>query len=329
MASWKKFSSRLLARLRERWQSAATPERGSDRPSPSHRFARDTSPASGRGIATALALSILSSPAFAATKAPNLKAYAKSVCAAVDKASASNNLDRNFFARLLWKESLFDPRAVSPKGAQGIAQFMPGTAERRNLADPFDPLAAVPASASFLSDLKSEFGNLGLAAAAYNAGEKRIRDWLDGKRGLPAETRDYVAFITGRVAEDWKTPGAVFQIPDLSKAGDFTSSCIQLASREVTLRSTVTRSVKLQPWGVLLAADFDEGRAMALFKRLKLRFPEKLKNAEPMILKKQNLSRGTRKMTFVMVGATTQVAAGNLCASYTVVGLPCVVRRSR
>jgi soluble lytic murein transglycosylase-like protein len=100
---------------------------------------------------------VLAHPAMAATKAPDLKAYAKSVCAAVDKASAANSIDRNFFARLLWKESLFDPRAVSPKGAQGIAQFMPDTAARRKLADPFDPLAAVPASASFLTDLKKQF----------------------------------------------------------------------------------------------------------------------------------------------------------------------------
>ncbi len=279
--------------------------------------------------AGAAVLVLLASPASAAVKAPNLKAYAKSVCAAVDAASASNNLDRNFFARLLWKESLFDPRAVSPKGAQGIAQFMPGTAERRNLADPFDPLAAVPASASFLSDLKKEFGNLGLAAAAYNAGEKRIQDWLNGKRGLPTETRNYVAFITGRVAEDWKTPSANFDIPKLSKSDDFNSSCIQLASRQVTLRSTVVKGVKLQPWGVLLAASFDEGRALAMFKRLKLRFPQALKNAEPMILKKQNLSRGTRKMTFVMVGAKTQVAAQDLCKVYNTEGLPCVVRKNR
>jgi hypothetical protein len=275
-----------------------------------------------------IVLALLAHPATAATKAPDLKAYAKSVCAAVDRASAANSLDRNFFARLLWKESLFDPRAVSPKGAQGIAQFMPDTATRRKLADPFDPLAAVPASAHFLSDLKKQFGNLGLAAAAYNAGEQRIQDWIDGKRGLPEETRDYVAFITGRVAEDWKAASAVFDIPSLGKS-DFVTSCIQLASREVTLRSSVVRSAKSQPWGALLAADFNEGRALAMFKRLKLRFPSTLKNAEPMIAKKVNLSRGSRKMTFVMVGAKNQASAQALCSRYAAEGLPCVVRKNR
>src|SRR5690606_41926809 len=63
-----------------------------------------------------------------------------------------------------------DLNAVSYKGAQGIAQFMPGTAEERGLADPFEPKSAIGHSASLLTDLRREFGNFGLAAAAYNAG---------------------------------------------------------------------------------------------------------------------------------------------------------------
>ena len=99
---------------------------------------------------------------------------------------------------MLWRESLFDPNVVSDKGAQGIAQFMPETAKRRGLADPFEPIGAVKASAAFIADLRKQFGNLGLAAAAYNAGEQRVINWKAGKGGMPDETRDYVLFITGR-----------------------------------------------------------------------------------------------------------------------------------
>ena len=60
--------------------------------------------------------------------------------------------------------------AVSAKGAQGIAQFMPRTADWRDLNNPFDVIAALKASASYLRDLQIRFGDLGLAAAAYNAG---------------------------------------------------------------------------------------------------------------------------------------------------------------
>jgi hypothetical protein len=268
----------------------------------------------------------LVAPAHAATK-PDRKAFATSICAAIDKAAIEHDLDRVFFTRLLWKESLFDPNAVSPKGAQGLAQFMPDTAERRNLADPFDPVAAIDASASFLSDLKKDFGNLGLAAAAYNAGERRIGRWLAGTSNLPYETEDYVAYITGKVAEDWKDKTADHAMPALGKTGDFTSQCIALASREVNPSSGVSRG-KSHPWGALLAADFNEGRALGMFKRLKLRFPQALDGAQPFVMRKRNLSRGTRKMAFVMVGAKTREAAQELCTKYTSAGLPCVVRKN-
>ncbi len=268
----------------------------------------------------------LTLPANAATK-PDRKVFAASICAAIDKASTANDLDRVFFTRLLWKESLFDPNAVSPKGAQGLAQFMPETAERRNLADPFDPVAAISASASFLADLKKDFGNIGLAAAAYNAGEKRITRWLAGTSNLPDETEDYVAYITGKIADEWKDKAANHSIPALGKSGDFTSQCIALASREVNPTSGVSRG-KSQPWGALLAADFNEGRALGLFKRLKLRFPQALDGAQPFVMRKRNLSRGSRKMAFVMVGAKTREGAQELCAKYTAAGLPCVVRKT-
>lgn len=263
-----------------------------------------------------------------AAKAPDRRAFAISVCAAVDKAATTYNLDRVFFARLLWKESLFDPNAISPAGAQGIAQFMPGTAERRKLEDPFEPLAAISASAAFLADLKKQFGNLGLAAAAYNAGEGRIDRWLAGKSILPDETEGYVAFITGKVADEWKDSTANHAIPALSKSGDFNSQCIDLASRKTNPTGGVRRG-KSQPWGALLAADFNEGRALSMFKRLKLRFPQVLDGTQPFVIRKANLSRGRKKMAFVMVGAKTQADAQALCSKYIAAGLPCLVRKSR
>jgi hypothetical protein len=105
--------------------------------------------------------------------------------------------------RLIWQESRFNSSAVSFKGAQGIAQFMPGTARQRGLEDSFDPGQAIPESAELLRDLNREFGNLGLAAAAYNAGSGRVYDWLAGRKPLPGETVAYVRLVTGRSAEEW------------------------------------------------------------------------------------------------------------------------------
>jgi hypothetical protein len=108
-----------------------------------------------------------------------------------------------FFIRLLDQESNFRPHAISTAGALGMAQFMPETAADRGLDNPFDPLQAIPASARLLRDLSQKFGNLGLAAAAYNAGPRRVEDWLASKAKLPQETQNYVKTITGWPAETW------------------------------------------------------------------------------------------------------------------------------
>jgi len=127
----------------------------------------------------------------------------KNFCSALKEAAESSSIPIGFFARLLWQESRFRSSEVSSAGAQGVAQFMPGTAAEVGLDDPFDPFKALPASAKFLRRLHDEFGNLGLAAAAYNAGSGRIRKWLSGRGALPRETRDYVRIITGNAAENW------------------------------------------------------------------------------------------------------------------------------
>jgi soluble lytic murein transglycosylase-like protein len=95
----------------------------------------------------------------------------------LEQAAAKNGLPLDFFVRVIWQESRFNALAVSPKGAQGIAQFMPRTADWRGLSDPFDVSAALKASASYLRDLRTRFGNLGLAAVAYNADPQRAQDW--------------------------------------------------------------------------------------------------------------------------------------------------------
>jgi len=78
------------------------------------------------------------------------------ICDALAAAASGNDLPVDFFARLIWQESRFDPTAVSRAGAQGVAQFMPATANSRGLADPFDPIEAIAQSAKLLRDLRRE-----------------------------------------------------------------------------------------------------------------------------------------------------------------------------
>lgn len=126
------------------------------------------------------------------------------LCNALLTAAQDNDLPVAFFANLIWQESRLRDDAVSPKGALGIAQFMPQVAVKNGLQDPFDPLQALPASARLLRMLRDQFRNLGYVAAAYNAGAGRVVDWLEHGRTLPRETRDYVLSVTGRSVEDWR-----------------------------------------------------------------------------------------------------------------------------
>jgi hypothetical protein len=162
---------------------------------------------------------------------PASPATMETICVLVEEAAQAHGLPLEFFARLIWRESRFNPGAVGPttrngRRAQGIAQFMPGTVKERGAFDPFDPVAALPKSAQFLRDLRAQFGNLGLAAAAYNAGPKRVRDWLAGRSSLPGQTRNYVSAVTRRSADDW---AALIRLRDDGRgAAQETRSCSDL-----------------------------------------------------------------------------------------------------
>ena len=125
------------------------------------------------------------------------------LCSLLASSAEDNALPVAFFVRLIWQESGFDSRSVSSAGALGVAQFMPAVAQELGVRDPFDPREALPASAQLLRGLHAKFGNLGLAAAAYNAGPGRVLNWLKKRSGLPKETRNYVQVITGVPAEHW------------------------------------------------------------------------------------------------------------------------------
>ena len=127
------------------------------------------------------------------------------LCNALLTSAEDNDLPVPFFANLIWQESRLRDDAVSPKGALGIAQFMPKVAMASGLANPLDPLQAIPASARLLRELRLQFGNLGFVAAAYNAGARRVAEWLERHRTLPRETRGYVIHVTGRSVEQWRT----------------------------------------------------------------------------------------------------------------------------
>jgi hypothetical protein len=156
-----------------------------------------------------------------------------------EQAATTHTLPTDYFLRLIRQESGFNPNSISHAGAQGIAQFMPATAFDRGLKDPFDPAEALPKSAELLNELRDQFGNLGLAAAAYNAGPERVRRWLAGKGQLSQETIDYVRVITGHDAVDWAKSNDLAINPSASPFGPSPRTRFSRLSWEARLLATL------------------------------------------------------------------------------------------
>ena len=253
--------------------------------------------------------------------------YGRDLCVAIDHFARENQLPPEYFARLIWRESRFRASAVSPKGAQGIAQFMPGTARLRGLRDSFDVLQSLQESARYLDELRTRFGNLGLAAAAYNAGEEGLSDYLDTGL-LPFETRSYVLAITASTVEQWKNdpPGDAAQF--LSPDKPFIDGCIELASKR---RLTETASVQQgpwAPWGAQLAAHNNDAAALRLFSAVARQLPAALAGEEPVIVRVRDRSFGFRPRYAARIGRQTRAEADKVCVTVRATGAACTVFRN-
>ena len=264
----------------------------------------------------------------------------EAICLMIESAAKNAGLPLDFFSRVIWQESRFQPDAIGPvtrsgDRAQGIAQFMPGTASERRLLDPFDPVQALPKSAEFLRELRDQFGNLGLAAAAYNAGPRRVREWIEGTGPMPAETRNYVVAITGVSVDDWKNANAAKQPQPQPQQASVTSCRDLMALLQRAPNPFVeglTQRVKVgadQPWGVQLAAGFSRDRALASYARAMKRLASAIGEHDPMLLGSIWRTRGTRTFYQVRIGAATRNEANDLCQRIHRAGQACLVLRNK
>jgi len=273
--------------------------------------------------------------------APADQSTSTSICLMMESAASANGLPLEFFARLLWQESNFRPNAVGPMTrsgdrAQGIAQFMPRTAAERGLLDPFDPVQALPKAAEYLRQLLADFGNLGLAAAAYNAGPRRVRDWLEGRGSLPAETQRYVEAITGHAATEWSAAATSGKALAATRQGAAKPTCGQMMAllRQrpnmyiEQLQQHVSKSVT-SPWGVQVSAGFSREQVLSSYAAIESRHRATLNGLDPIILQTMLRSRGTRPFYQVRIGADTRDRANSLCARLHTQGIACMVLRNK
>ena len=248
------------------------------------------------------------------------------VCDLIETHAGQNGLPRDFFARLIWKESRFDPNAVSPVGAEGIAQFMPGTAKMRGLANSFDIEQAIPASARYLGELKTGFGNLGLAAAAYNAGESRVSRWLSTGGFLPLETEEYVLDVMGEPADNFTERAHTGTIRPLDRKATFSVACRKLPT--IMSQTVAMASVNIKPWGVQVAGNFRRAAAIRQWQRVQGRFHALLGAYEP-VVSRVRTPIGRRGVYAVRIGVDDRAGAAIICQKLRSAGGACVVMRNR
>ncbi len=277
--------------------------------------------------------------------APPLSQTSESICLMIESAAQANRIPVDFFARVIWRESRFRPDAVGPvtrsgEQAQGIAQFMPRTAAERQLLDPFDPVQALPKSAEFLRQLYDEFGNLGLAAAAYNAGPRRIHDWLGGRGLLPHETRAYVLAVTGQPAEDWMPGRDVPGAPAAKAAAAGSTARTPTTCRDLMalLKRAPTPFVTelerrihqgaVSPWGVELSAGFSRAIVLRTYAAIEHKYGAVLAGNDPSIFAVTYRNRGNRAFYQIRIGAASRDEANSICGKLERAGGACMVLRN-
>jgi hypothetical protein len=261
----------------------------------------------------------------------------EAMCLMIESAAKASNLPLEFFARVIWQESRFRSDAIGPmtrrgQRAQGIAQFMPGTANERGLLDPFNPVQALPKSAEFLAELRDQFGNLGLAAAAYNAGPRRVQEWLTGTGAMPQETRSYVLAITGSTVEDWAKAQKGGRTPERIPTSNCRELMVLLKQAPNPFVAGLEQRITLSAaklWGVQLAAGFSRDKALAMYARAMKRLSAVIGDQDPSLLSSVMRSRGTRAFYQVRIGADTRPAADDLCNRIRKAGGACFVLKNR
>ncbi len=265
--------------------------------------------------------------AFTEAKAEESPWTTARICTEIDRVAKAYKLPRATFTRLIWTESRFDIKARSPKGALGIAQFMPATAKARGLIDPYEPAAALEASGRLLSDLRRGLGNFGLAAMAYNAGPSRVERWMAGKSNLPFETQDYIAAVTGQAAGVFKKPGAKVLDFSIQKGKSFEAACRALPVLKLRYRGATGGEGPRKPWGVQVAGNYSRARALRSWTRVRRKLGVVIGSAKPRLYRQRAL-RGLRRKWAVRIGANNRSQAIKICKKIRAIGGYCLVKKN-
>ena len=172
---------------------------------------------------------------------------------------------------------------------------------------------------AYLRELLNRFGNLGLAAAAYNAGPARVSAWLTSHRPLPGETRNYAALVTGWTADEWASSSPPEKAETTIPQG---VPCTRLANLILAPKQERQRIAAYIPrWGIQLAAHLSESTAWAIYRDRVKRFGSLIGDREPIVLHKEIPGMGRAKRYIITIadddrgpiGQTMSQTRGSRC----------------
>ena len=257
----------------------------------------------------------------------------QALCRMIEGAAASHRMPVDFFTRSSGRRAAFGRARRAGRGRRAWRSSCRGPPRERGLADPFDPEQAIPKSAELLDELRGRFGNLGLAAAAYNGGPARVEAWLAGRGGLPA--RHAIMSRASPAARRTTGPRRARRCRPMQPEGPPTKCLVLVAAfrrgsdrRMIEAYGGPIEESPLAPWGVQLAGNFSKERALASYARARARHADILREVVPMVIGTRMRSRGTRAFYRVRIPAATRQAAVDICGRLHKAGGACVVLKS-
>jgi hypothetical protein len=177
-----------------------------------------------------------------------------------------------------------------------------------------------------LHDLRTQFGNLGLAAAGYNAGPARVSAWLAGRRALPGETRNYVAIITGWTADEWASASPPKTSETMIPQG---IPCTRLANLILAPKEEAQRIAAYVPrWGMQLAANWSESKAWQSYRAIQKQYATLVGDREPIVIRSRGIGLGSAMRYNIRIADDDRKYLDMFCKKLITAGGACVVLRN-
>jgi hypothetical protein len=174
--------------------------------------------------------------------------------------------------------------------------------------------------------LLDRFGNLGLAAAAYNAGPTRVSAWLTDHRPLPGETRKYVPLVTGWTADEWASSSPPEKAETTIPQG---IPCTRLANLILAPKQERQRVATYVPrWGIQIAAHLSESTAWAIYRDRLKRLGSLIGDREPVVLYKEIPGMGHAKRYIITIADDDRAPLDKICRKLVAADATCDVMRN-